>query len=325
MTFDRVYPLVESTDDIFVSCNEEYVEALGTLLPEIPSKNYILEPEARNTGPAIALETAYLAAAGVADDEMVATVPSDDFIGDEGAFRMFLNDVEIFLESHPEYVVAPAVQPSVPSDGYSYLRPGVYIDTAQGHEFQLIGEWIEKPDQHSSRELLASGRYFAHVGMYLWQLGTAKKLWEQYRPQAWETAQKVVAAMSTGNGALVHETYGQLPKETIETLLMRHVTELAMSVDAKMQWSDIGKWHIVKHLLDKDGSGNAHRAGTVVEHDSTGNLVFAADDKLVAVLGVHDIVVVDTDDALLICPAERSGEIKDVLKHIEEIGASRHL
>lgn len=324
MTFDRVYPLVNSCDDIYISCNEEYVEALAEIIPEIPSKNYILEPEARNTGPAIALETAFLLQQGIAEDTVVASIPSDDYIGNEEAFRMLFEDCEEFLGSHNEYLVAPAAIPTVPSDGYSYLGPGTFIGTVQSHNFTLVNEWLEKPDQVRSRELLNSGKYAAHVGMYLWCLGTAAHTWEHYQKEIWEAVQHIVEAMQKKDGAVVHEQYTKLPRESVETMLIRHLPEIAMVVDSEMHWSDVGKWQIVKHLIEKDENGNAHR-GRVVSASSTGNLVMVPEGKVVAVIGMQDVVVIDTEDALLVCPAERSGEVKDLLRQIQEIENGRHL
>jgi mannose-1-phosphate guanylyltransferase len=325
MAFERVYPLVTSCEDMYVSCNEEYVEALTQLIPEISSQNYILEPEARNTGAAIALETAYLRAHGVAEDAVVLTIPSDDYIGDESAFRMLMQDIEQFLKNHSEYVVAPSTLPVVPSDGYTYVSTGALVDETPGHSVTLLADWVEKPDQARSRELIATGRYYAHIGMYAWTMGTAARLWEQYKPEVWAAAQEAVVAMGTGDRSAVQRTYATIPAETIETMLMQHVSELATVVDTSMQWSDVGKWQTIKHLLSKNEEGNVHR-GTIVSHESTGNLVFAPEGKMVAVLGMEDMIIVDTDDVLLICPAEKSGEIKSLIKKISDhADGARHL
>lgn len=325
MAFERVYSLVATCDDIYVSCNEEYVEALAQLIPEIPSKNYILEPEARNTGAAIALETAYLRAQGVSDDTVVLTIPSDDYIGDEGAFRMLMQDIEQFLKGHGEYVVAPSTLPVVPSDGYTYVSTGTLVDETPGHAVTLIADWVEKPDQARSRELIATGRYYAHIGMYAWTLGTACRLWEQYKPEIWALVQEAVDAMQSTNKVAVQRAYARIPAETIETMLMQHVSELATVVDTSMQWSDVGKWQTIKHLMEKNDEGNVHR-GTIVSHESAGNLVFAPEGKMVAILGMKDTIVVDTDDVLLICPSEKSGELKSLIKKISDhADGERHL
>lgn len=317
MAFERVYSLLASCEDVYVSCNEEYVEALAELLPEVPSKNYILEPEARNTGAAIALETAYLRSQGVDEKTVIMTIPSDDYIGDEGAFRMLMQDIEQFLKDHDEYVVAPSTLPVVPSDGYTYVSTGTLVDETPGHSVTLIADWVEKPDQARSRELIATGRYFAHIGMYGWTLGTAVRLWEQYKPEIWAAAQQAVAAMSKSDSAAVHQAYAQIPSETIETMLMQHVSELTTVVDTSMQWSDVGKWQTIKHLMEKNEEGNVHR-GNIVSHESAGNLVFAPEGKMVAILGMDDTIVVDTEDVLLICPAEKSGELKALIKKISD-------
>ncbi len=324
MTFERVLPLVEQASDIFISCNQEYVEALAEYVPEVPSSNYIVEPEARNTGAAIALETAYLAAAGVSDDEMVATIPSDDHISKPQAFREMIQDIEVFLKSHSEYVVAPAVVPGIPSDGYSYLRPGKQVDSVHSYAFTLVGEWVEKPSQVESREMLRSGNYYAHVGMYFWQLGTAQKMFKQHQAEGFAAAQATVEAMQANNPADVQAAYSAIEKDSIEHYLIGHVTEVAMVVDEEMGWSDVGKWQIVKHLLESNDAGNVHR-GKVVAHEASGNLVIGSEDKMIAVLGMDDVIVVDTDDALLVCPAEKSGELKALLKHVADIEDGRHL
>lgn len=323
-TFERVLPLVEQASDIFISCNQEYIEALAEYIPEVPSTNYIVEPEARNTGAAIALETAYLVASGVSGDEMVATIPSDDHITKPEAFREMVEDIETFLEDHGEYVVAPAVVPGIPSDGYSYLRPGKQIDSVHDYAFTLVGEWVEKPSQVQSREMVRSGNYYAHVGMYFWKLDTAARMFSTHQAEGFAAAQAVVNAMHNQDTHAVQESYSVIAKESIEHYLIEHVTEVAMVVDEEMGWSDVGKWQIVKHLLENDSSGNVHQ-GKVVSHESGGNLVIGPEDKMIAVLGMDDVIVVDTDDALLVCPADKSGELKALLSHVAEVEDGRHL
>ncbi len=323
-TFERVFPCVKQSSDIFVSVNEEYVEALAEVLPEIPSENYILEPEVRNTGPAIALETAFLLEHGVDKDEMIATLPSDDFVSNEKAFHAMLQDVEKFLKKHDEFIVAPSAIPSVPSDGYSYMSPGELIKKVHVYDFNLVADWVEKPSQAESREMINSGRYFAHTGMYMWQLGTSAKLFKKFQKDAWEKVEQVVQAMKNNDGSKVHETYNALPKQTIESFLIHHVTEIATVSDKEMGWSDVGKWQIVKHLKKSDKDNSVHH-GAVVTHKSSGNFIMAPDEKVVAVVGMEDVVIVDTEDALLVCTAEQSGDIKDVLKKVEKIEKGRFI
>ncbi len=323
-TVERIVPLLDSPDHLFVSVNEQFIERVAELVPELPVGNLIVESESRNTGPAICLETAVLAERFPADT-VVASIPSDDYIRDPEPFRDLLRAGEQFLATHPDYVVTPGARPWHVDTGYSYMRAGSNLLSA-GEEsiFELV-DWVEKPDADRCKDLIASGLYYCHTGMYLWKLGTIGSLFDTLQPAMAAACREIVALRATGG--TVGESadrYASLEKMTIETAITHRAPHVAMSVSNRMFWSDVGKWHLIKELVP-DNDGDNLTKGVIVPYDTTDCLIYGSGEKVIATIGLNDCVIVDTSDALLICLKERSGEVSKVIDELKRRGLTRFL
>ncbi len=325
MTYERLTPLIHGPEDVFVSVNERFVERFRELAPEIPAANQIIETDTRNTGPSMCLEVCYVAEF-VDRGEIIASLPSDDFIGDVGAFQDLLRASEQFIKSHHDYILTPAVTPSYPDTGYSYFKAGKNLQQVGAEGIFEIDDIVEKPEPDFLKEIMKSGVYYAHTGMYIWRLGTVLDLFEKFQPGMFEICREVAKIMvHDPSDPRIRAKYAELEKITIETALTEHVEKLAMSVSNRIGWSDLGKWHVVKRMAESETSANVTR-GTVVHSNATNNLLYSTVGKKVLVANdIHDLAVIDTKDALFISSLKQSADIKELLEKMKELGLEDHL
>lgn len=306
-TVDRVKPLLENKGDIFISVNERMVKKLKKEIPEMLSKNIIVEPVGRNTGPAICLESCFLARR-FGENVIVASLPSDDYISDEVAFRKMLRAAESFLKKNPDYVITPSAKPTCPDSGYSYIKTAERLAGDKETKIFKVAAWVEKPAPDRCKKLIRSGKYFSHTGMYVWKLKTILDLFRKFQPKMYETCRRAAAGQGGGN-------YAKLEKITIESAVTRKTEKIATAVSDHMGWSDLGKWHIIAKMLRQDKNGNVTK-GKIISMDTKNCLIYGPEKKLIAAVGLSGMVIVLTEDALLVCPKERSGEVREIVEEI---------
>lgn len=314
-TVDRVGPFLKNKNDLFISVNREMEKRLKKEIPELASKNIIAEPAGRNTGPAICLESCILARR-FGEDVIVASLPSDDYISDAAAFRALLRAAEKFSQKNPDYIVTPGAKPTLPDEGYSYMRIGLRMNANNGANIFEVADWVEKPNVLRCKKLIKSGKYFAHAGMYVWKLKTVLDLFRKLEPKMYKVCEKVAA----GSGK---DQYAKLEKISIESAVTGRAPKIAVAVSPKLGWSDLGKWHIIKNILSP-GNKNFTK-GRVLAVGTSGCLISGPSDKLVATVGLKDMIVILTDDALLVCPKDRAGEVKKIVEELEKRGLEKYL
>ncbi len=325
VTFDRVRPVVASRDDIFVSVNAKLLDRLQACLPEVKSTNIIAETESRNTGPAMCLEVCFLSTI-CSPDEVIASLPSDDFISDAEAFRNLLKLSAKFLDQNNDYILTPAVRPTYLDTGYSYFKAGKNLDSDGEEGIFKVAKVVEKPNEERCQELIDSGIYYCHTGMYLWHLGYIKQLFTDLQPEMTKVCEKIVALMKPGGQEKkIAELYAGLEKMTIESAITDKAPNLAMSVSSGLGWSDLGKWHIIKKMLLNDEANNLTK-GRVITNKAKNNLIYSTDKKKVVVINdLDDLIVVDTPEGLFISSSRRSAEVKECVAKIKEQGWHENL
>ncbi|MBU1146283.1 hypothetical protein KKD80_01925 [Patescibacteria group bacterium] len=314
-TVNRIKPLLKKSGDLFISLNQKMAKRLKKEIPGLADKNMILEPAGRNTGPAICLESCVLARR-FGEEVIVASLPSDDYISDPAAFRAELVVAEKFLEKNPEYIITPGAKPTFPDEGYSYIKIGKKL--AGGKEIKIfkVNGWIEKPKVDYCKKLIKSGEYFCHTGMYIWKLKTILDLFRKFQPKMYEVCKKIAAGSA-------REQYAKLEKIHIESAITKKTNKIATIISAGLNWSDLGKWHIIKDILSP-GNKNLIK-GKVLALDTRDCLIYGPPDKFVATVGLQNTVVVLTEDALLVCPKERAGEVKKIVEELGEKGFKKYL
>lgn len=313
-TVERVRPLCKNTHDLFISANSRMIPKVRNEITGILRKNIIAEPDSRNTGPAICLESCILAKR-FNEDTIVASLPSDDYISDAVVFRSMLRVAENFLKKNPSYIVTPGASSNYPDTGYSYIKLGTVLLKNKGVEIYNVAKWVEKPSVTQCKNLIKSGKYFCHTGMYVWRLGTVLDLFRKFQPKCYEVCKKMADDQGVGD-------YSKLDKISVETAITKKAQKIAIITSDRLRWSDLGKWHIIKDVLSPNKNLTK---GHVVSVDTNNCLIYGKPGKLVAVVGLRDMAVILEDDALLVCPLGRTHDVRQIVQELERKKLHRYL
>jgi mannose-1-phosphate guanylyltransferase/mannose-6-phosphate isomerase len=301
-TVDRLKPLVEPSG-VWICTTEALAGAIREQLPEIPAHQVLAEPEGRNTAPAIGWAVRTMNAG----DEVIAVLPADHRMSDAPRFRLALGRAEQAVAAR-NLVMTLGVRPRWAETGYGYLELGESIEG----DLQRVARFVEKPDAPTAARYLDGGRHLWNAGIFVFRGATFLNLLAHHQP-----------ALASGLEAIARapertaEIYATLLAESIDYALMEKLDDLA-TLPLDCGWSDLGSWEALHEILPKDERGNAQR-GEAFAIDAQDNLIFS-DGGTVAVLGVSGLVVVRTEDTVLVLPKSRSQEVKRILAEISARG-----
>ncbi len=308
-TWERVEPLV-GADRILVVTNREQAAGVAAVLPELPADRIIAEPVGRNTAACSALGVAL--AERVAGPGPVALLPADHAIPDVDAFRARLAEA-FALSDTSDGAVTFGIRPTRPATGYGYLETGEPVGSAlRGLTFR------EKPDLETARSYVESGRHFWNSGIFVWNSAVFSREVERCLPDLAAALAPAVAAWGTdGFDAALADAYADCPSVSVDVGVMER-QDGYLVLEAGFRWSDLGSWDAWGELAPELDGGNRGR-GRVLSVGSAGNVVYGG-ERLVTLLGVDDLVVVDTPDALLVARKEDAERLRDVIDRIEDEG-----
>lgn len=296
----------------FVVTHQRYVEQTRDQLPALPDENILAEPIARNTAPCIAYAAVKLLAKD--PDATMVVLPADHVIKNVRKFQEVLR-VAIDKAQEDATLVTVGINPTHPETGYGYIQfdgsPDEALEELQAYP---VKTFAEKPDMATAERFLDSGDFLWNSGMFVWRADSIFGEMERHLPKIHAAFSGVTGAIGTAREAdAVAEAYAASPHISIDYGVMERA-EKVFVVPASFGWSDIGDWRAVYDLSEKNGHGNALH-GNVIMHDSSRCLV-QADRRLVVLVGIHDTVVVDTDDAILICNRESAQQVKNVVDYL---------
>lgn len=304
-TVRRLAPLVPP-ERIVVVTGEHLAEGTSAAVPEVPAAQILKEPAPRNTAPCIAWANALVS--GLDPDAVVMVLPSDHFIGDEPAFQKVLGQAVASAESGR--VTTIGIVPTRPETGYGYIEVGAEL----GGETRAVKRFVEKPDRERAEAFLKAGTYLWNAGMFFFRVADMARLLEQHLP----SVAAGVARMTTAEA--VKEIFPTLESISIDHGVMEKAEGLAV-VPGDFGWNDIGSWQSAWELAPHDEAGNAVGKGHLAI-EARNNLVrsLAKSPKKIAVVGVDDLVVVETDDAILVIPRERAQDVRLVVEALKKAG-----
>jgi len=315
-TVRRIEPLCPA-ERTLVATGAHLLEATRRALPWLPDSSFLGEPVARNTAPCIGWATAV--ARRRSPDAVVMVLPSDHHIGDEAAFRVALERAIASAASGP--ITTIGIEPSRPETGFGYIEAADSV----GEGVRRVLRFVEKPDQERAKEYLESGRYFWNSGMFFFRASTMLDAIARHLPGLSAGLARIEAAAEQGAEAELAETravFDEAESISIDYGIMEKESGLNV-VPASFGWSDLGSWQSAWELSERDADGNAAPRSAVVA-DSTGNLVrdlrTDARDRVVALVGVQDLCVIETDDALLVIPRERAQDVRKVVQALTARG-----
>ncbi len=312
-TIKRLSPLIPP-EKVHVVTNADQAELIRLHLcyeegePLCPE--YIVEPMGRNTAPAIGLAAIRLAE--INPEAIMAVLPADHIIGEGEKFRAHLIKASKLAEKG--HLVTFGIVPTTPETGYGYIKAG---DKLAGEETSAshVERFVEKPDKQRAESYLSDGGYYWNSGIFLWK---AKRILEEIKLHMPLTFQRL---MEIGDGEDITGSYEGMEPISIDKGILEKAEDVVM-IPADFAWSDMGSWNSFGEILGPDRSGNIIK-GRVVDLGSSDSVILGC-DRVVATIGLKDMILVDTPDATLVCPKDRAQDVKAVVEALKEKGFTEH-
>jgi len=316
---DRLAPLFQP-EQIFVVTGAKHVAALAAQAPELPPENFIIEPEGRGTAPCIGLGAIHLHRQDSSDwqsdlhpEAIMAVLTADHFITNTARFRQVLAAAAQVAEAG--HLVTLGITPSSPSTGFGYVKQGRSLGTVEGFPVFRAERFTEKPDQETAIHMVESGEYSWNSGMFIWRVDRIMEEFERQMPGFYRQLIEVKATLGTpAYLPTLDRVWSQVARQTIDYGVMEGAEDVAV-IPVDIGWSDVGSWASLSELLPADEKGNII-VGPHVGIDTQETLVFGG-KRLIATIGLEGMVIVDTDDALLVCPMEREQEVREIVRRLE--------
>lgn len=318
-TFDRVDGLVP-TENIYVITNKAHLKQVGEQLPKISSKNIIAEPMAKNTAMAMGAAAAVIHSRN--PGASIIYLAADHVIRNEERFKMNALGA-LRVAASGDYIVAVGIKPEFPHTGLGYIKIGQELEflsetAKKGFVFKGV-EFKEKPNLVTAQSFLASGQYLWNANLYSWSTQSIMKAFEKYSPEVFKAVSEIAEKAGDHDlDNLLETVYSKLDNpDSIDYEVSEKVDNLVV-IPGDFGWNDVGDWKEVYNLRSKDAQGVAVGEGSEVINIGSKNVLVDAGKKLVAVVGVEDLVVIDTGDTLLIAKNDATQDVKKVVEKLKE-------
>ncbi|MDD5749383.1 MAG: sugar phosphate nucleotidyltransferase [Patescibacteria group bacterium] len=312
-TYNRIN-LGFAQKDIFVVTTKRNLPLLDRQI-KAPKKNIFVEPEAKGT--ALAIGYGALKISQLDKEAIIVTVNSDQYIKQERKYLRIIKQAGRLVRQNPQQMVLIGIKPLYPETGYGYIEKGKSM--GQKGVF-AVKSFKEKPDATTARKYLSSDKYLWNPAFFVFKASKLLEWYKQFMPALYHSLKKIEADPSPRNTARV---YARAKNISIDYGLLEKMTNMSLLV-ADIHWADIGHWRALRDIqLDKSAANVVNVQNILL--DSRRNLFYSFNNKLVAALGINDIVLVETDKAILLCPADRAQEIKKLLTEIEKKGWQKYL
>lgn len=310
--------------NIFICLSQGLLEQAKQLAPEISAQNYIIEPEKRDTAPAMGLAAAFFY--NICPDEPIAFIPADHYIADKSKFLNIIKQAgEIILKTGK--MVDIGVLPSFPSTVLGYTKIGNPVENFNDLEvFEFLGH-SEKPSFDRAKEYVESGKYLWHASYYMWTAEKIIEAFRKYSPQHFSLLAGIMAGFRNNDIDAVNKNFVQMEKISFDYAVTEKINPAdVLIIKGDFGWNDIGAFDVLydafKNLIDENGNIKFSKH---IGHDSGNCLIIAPKEKIVATIGLNDCVVIDTDDALLICPKARAQQVKKIVEEMKRLGLENYL
>lgn len=308
LTVERILPLVD-IEDVYIVTNHSYRNLVKEQLPDLPEENILCEPVGRNTAPCIGLGAVHIAKKY--NDAVMFVLPSDHLITHPQIFRRTLLDATEVSEAG-DNLVTIGITPAYPETGYGYIK--FYPEQVLGRAFK-VERFVEKPDLETAQKYLATEQYLWNSGMFIWRVSTILKNLQKYMPATYEGLNRIGDAINTPDEDIVLEKeFSAFKSESIDYGIMEKADSIYI-LAGSFGWDDVGSWLAVERFKERNEFKNVIE-GNVITVD-TKNTIIQGGKKLIAAVGLEDLVIIDTDDALLVCDKNSTGDIKKVIENLK--------
>ena len=308
LTVERILPLVDM-EDIFIATNKDYKELVRKQLPNLPEENILCEPVGRNTAPCIGLGAMHIAKKY--EDALMLVLPSDHLIKYNSMFVNTLKEACRIAEENTNLVTI-GITPDYPETGYGYIK--FNPNESKGQAFQ-VDRFVEKPTIEVAKEYLATEEYLWNSGMFAWKTSSILKNMDLFMKDIYEGLVRIKDAIGTEQETQVLEKeFLAFRSESVDYGIMEKAENI-YTIPGAFGWDDVGSWLAVERIRKSNEMGNVV-SGNIITVNSK-NCIIEGSNKLIAAVGLEDLIIVDTEDATLICEKQSAGDIKKVLENLK--------
>lgn len=296
---------------IFVVTNELYAELIKAQIPHLPPENIIIEPIGRNTAPCIGLAS-ILIEERFPDSTMIV-IPSDHIIeNEEGFIKILKTAVEVAQDN--SNLVTLGIQPTYPETGYGYIESTNQVQQINELDVHKVNKFVEKPNLETAQSYLESGNFFWNSGIFVWKTGTIRSYIKNLMPEMHDILETMKAVLdSEDRDSIIRAEFIKMPDQSIDYGIMEKVDNIYV-IPCVFGWDDVGSWTALERISDLDDNGNVIK-GNILNLD-TKRCIIESNGKLIATLGIEDLIIVDTEDVTLICTKDKAQEVKLLLKEL---------
>ena len=314
-TYERALAVSGQAAPLIVTNRDYYLRSLDELSPHEIKPHYLLEPSGRNTAPAITL--AALWAAEQENDACLLVMPADHLVTDTAAFQRAAQQAEMLAKDG--FLVLFGIRPTAPETGYGYIEMGAQV----GQQAHAVQRFVEKPDAATALNYLAQGNYVWNSGIFCFKASTILEALATYHPALLEAAREVWKnTQSAGDKIDLPAGFAQLDGISIDYAVMEKAKNIAV-VPGEFGWSDMGAWSAVADVIPADAQGNKSSNCEPILIDSR-NTYIDSKDRLVAAIGLDNVLIIDTPDALLVADRSKSQEVRQVVSRLKASGHEAH-
>ena len=308
LTVERISPLVD-LEDIYIATNKDYRQLAIEQLPGISEENILCEPVGRNTAPCIGLGAVHIAKKY--EDAIMLVLPSDHLIKFNKMYLTTLKDACQLAEKNSNLVTI-GITPDYPETGYGYIKFDSWEPEERAYK---VERFVEKPTLEVAKEYLAAEEYLWNSGQFIWKVSTILKNIKQYMPDTYDRLMKIQEAIGTPEQEMVldHEFHA-MESQSIDYGIMEKAKDIYI-LPGTFGWDDVGSWLAVERIKKTNEFGNVVNGNIITVN--TKNCIIQGGKKLIATVGLEDLIVVDTEDATLICAKDSAGDIKKVLENLK--------
>jgi mannose-1-phosphate guanylyltransferase len=317
-TFDRIAPLLPP-DHIFVITNASYVEDVCQQLPEIPEEQVIGEPEGRGTAPPLGFAAELLRRRD--PEAVMVSLAADHYIQREAEFREAVCAAQDIASRG--FLVTFGIKPSYPETGYGYIEAGAELAQADGWRTFRVKRFVEKPDEETAARFIASGNYSWNGGMFIQRASVLREEFAVHLPNLAKQLDEIAAAHGTpSESETFTRVWQQMANETIDVGIMEKSDRVAV-LPLDVGWSDVGNWASLLTILPGDGNRNVV-IGDHIGVETSNSLIYS-NSRLIATVGLSDMIVVDTDDIVLVCHKEDAQKVKHLVEELKKSQLEKYL
>jgi mannose-1-phosphate guanylyltransferase len=310
-------------DHILVVTIEEQAIALQKQTPQIPVGNYLIEPMPKGTASVVGM--AAVAIQSLNPKGVMAILTADHFIANVRKFQQCLTAA--YQQANEGYLITLGIKPTFPATGYGYVQRGKYLREVENLPVYLVEEFKEKPDLEKAQEFIQRGDHDWNSGMFIWRVDRILDEFNRLMPELAAQLRKISDAWKTSRRkGVVEEEWPKIQPQTIDYGIMEKARSVAVIPATDLEWNDVGSWESLYDVLPADENGNIVLQGNFINIDTHQSVIYSdSTERLLVTIGLKDVIVIDSGDALLVCNRKDAQQVRSVVKILKDRGETRYL